>query len=154
MIELRVERRYKKDSYTIGLLYVDGKYFCNTLEDTDRGLEASMMESTIRSKKVKGKTAIPKGVYRLSISYSPKFAERQWALKYKGRLPLVENVKGFDRILIHVGNKHTDTEGCLLVGENTKKGEVLRSTYWFHKLMDEVIMPAWNRGEKIQIRYE
>lgn len=154
MVELKVTRNWKKDTYTIGKFYVNGVYWCNTLEDKDRGLESSMSEMVITSRKRYGETAIPLGTYTVGLTYSSKFATRPWASKYNGRLPLLDNVKGFSGIRIHPGNTAKDTLGCLLLGENKTKGKVLNSTKWFYKLMDEVIIPAIKKGEKIVIRIE
>ena len=114
-----------KDTYTIGKLYVDDKYFCDVLEDVDRGLDSSMSESEILEKKVKGQTAIPTGHYVINITYSPK---------YKRMMPLLLDVKGFSGIRIHSGNSSKDTEGCLLVGKNKKVGMVLESRDTYQRL--------------------
>ena len=114
-----------KSTYTIGKLYVDGKYFCDVLEDVDRGLDSSMTESEILEKKVKGQTAIPTGHYVINITYSPK---------YKRMMPLLLDVKGFSGIRIHSGNTAKDTEGCLLVGKNKKVGMVLESRDTYQRL--------------------
>ena len=114
-----------KDTYTIGKLYVDDTYFCDVLEDVDRGLDSSMSESEILEKKVKGQTAIPTGHYVINITYSPK---------YKRMMPLLLNVKGFSRIRLHSGNCSKDTEGCLLVGKNKKIGMVLESPDTYQRL--------------------
>ena len=114
-----------KDTYTIGKLYVDGKYFSDVLEDVDRGLDSSMSESEILEKKVKGQTAIPTGHYVINITYSPK---------YKRMMPLLLDVKGFSGIRIHSGNTSKDTEGCLLVGKNKKVGMVLESRDTYQRL--------------------
>ena len=114
-----------KSTYTIGKLYVDGTYFCDVLEDVDRGLDSSMSESEILEKKVKGQTAIPTGHYVINITYSPK---------YKRMMPLLLDVKGFSGIRIHSGNSSKDTEGCLLVGKNKKVGMVLESRDTYQRL--------------------
>ena len=114
-----------KDTYTIGKLYVDDTYFCDVLEDVDRGLKSSMTESEILEKKVKGQTAIPTGHYVINITYSPK---------YKRMMPLLLDVKGFSGIRIHSGNSSKDTEGCLLVGKNKKVGMVLESRDTYQRL--------------------
>lgn len=125
-MEIVVTRRWKKLSYTIGEMSIDGKKFCNTLEDIDRGLSQSMTEQQILSVKVKGQTAIPTGRYKVVLSWSPRFAKI---------LPLVENVKGFTGIRIHSGNTAKDTDGCILVGENKAVGQVLNSRATMNKLM-------------------
>ena len=114
-----------KDTYTIGKLYVDDTYFCDVLEDKDRGLDSSMTESEILEKKVKGQTAIPTGHYVINITYSPK---------YKRMMPLLLDVKGFSGIRIHSGNSSKDTEGCLLVGKNKQVGKVLESRDTYQRL--------------------
>ena len=115
-----------KETYTIGKLYVDGNYFCDTVEDKDRGLDDSMTVDEIKKKKVYGETAIPYGTYKVSITYSPKF---------KKNLPLVEGVKGFSGIRIHSGNTAKDSLGCIIVGKNKKVGMVLDSRATMEKLM-------------------
>lgn len=151
-MRLRVERRWPKATYTIGRLYVDGVYFCNTLEDRDRGLLQSDSESSIRSRKVYGETAIPKGTYKITLDVvSPKYAAVKW---YKdlcgGKMPRLLNVPGFDAILIHPGNTALDSYGCLLPGRNTVKGKVTSSRDTFKTLYNQM-REAWNRGEEITI---
>ena len=116
-----------KPKYTIGKLYIDGNYVCDTIEDTDRNLDDSMIEDEIKKKKVYGETAIPYGTYPVRITYSNKF---------KKMLPLVENVKGFSGIRIHSGNTEKDSLGCIIVGKNKKVGMVLDSRVTMDKLMN------------------
>lgn len=125
-MEILVYRRWPKANYTIGEMWIDGKKLCNTLEDTDRGLSSDMSLQTIKAAKVKGKTAIPRGRYHVSLTMSPRFGTI---------LPLVEGVKGFEGIRIHAGNTADDTEGCILVGENEAVGKVLYSRQTMKKLM-------------------
>lgn len=150
-MELKLTRNWPKSGYTIGRLYVNGVYWCNTLEDTDRGLHAGMTDAQVRSKKVYGMTAIPRGQYHVELKYSAKFAGKEWGRKYNGLVPLLERVKGFDGIRIHPGSTAADSLGCVLVGENTKKGEITSSRKWYYKLMDEVMMPAYLKGEMVTI---
>lgn len=124
---IKVKRVAFKKDYTIGKLYIDGKYVCDTLEDRDRGLDDSMNEEDIKKKKVYGETAVPYGTYKVSITYSNKF---------KKMLPLIENVKGFSGIRIHSGNTAKDSLGCILVGENKEVGKVINSRKTFDKLFD------------------
>ncbi len=127
-MEITVKRKYKKNDYTIGQLFINGKYVCDTLEDKDRGLTDDMLLRQIIQIKVKGKTAIPTGRYQVTMTYSQRF---------RRRLPLLTAVKGYSGIRIHAGNTHKDTEGCILCGENKRKGMVLNSRHWTY----EVIVP-------------
>ena len=128
-MEIKVKRIARKNNYTIGHLYVDGEYLCDTLEDKDRGLKDTDDLEHIKKVKVKGETAIPMGTYKVRLTYSPRF---------KKTLPLIENVKGFDGIRIHSGNTPKDTEGCLLVGKNTVVGMVTQSKDTLKELMTKM----------------
>lgn len=132
-MKLMLERNYKKTDYTVGRLYVDGAFFCDTLEDRVRDLS--------REKKVPGKTAIPAGKYEVIVNISPRF---------KRKLPRLLNVPGFEGILIHRGNTPEDTAGCILVGENKAKGKVLNSTPYELRLT-ELIERAQTTGEQTTI---
>lgn len=134
-MRLELHRHFKGQEYTIGKLYIDGQYICDTLEDIDRGLQKNMPLGDIIRKKVYGKTAIPVGEYQVTLNIiSPKFKDRSWAKFCNGKLPRLINVPGFEGVLIHVGNKPQDTLGCILVGYNKVKGQVINSTEAFQKL--------------------
>lgn len=142
-MEVLIKRKWMKPTYTISKVYVDGVDFgCNCLEDTDRGLKETMTIADIAKVKVKGATAIPTGTYSVIYTYSPKFR------KY---LPLLESVRGFEGIRIHSGNTASDTEGCLLMGRNTKVGMVTDSRTWTDKLIARM-KEAWDRKEKVYIK--
>lgn len=150
-MELNLKRKYKDPKYTIGDLYINDKLFCNTIEDTDRGLKDSMTLTDIKAKKVYGQTAIPTGTYEIDMNtVSPKFKSRSWAKPYGGKLPRLIDVKGFDGVLIHVGNTAEDSLGCILVGKNTVKGKVKESTTTFNKLMT-LLLKAHLKGETINL---
>lgn len=139
-MKLLVERLYKKKDYTIGKLYIDGEYLCDTLEDTDRGFTSDQFPCEIRKLKVAGKSAIPTGTYVISLSvYSTKFGAKPF---YKrtcgGRVPRLLDVPGFSGVLIHCGNDNSDTEGCILLGYNTEPGIVTNSQKVFEILMDKI----------------
>lgn len=154
-MNLTLKRIFTNKQYTISHLYVDGIYLCDAIEDADRGLDDSMTEEEIRAKKVYCKTAIPYGTYKIMLNVkSPKysnFSKYPWAKKYDGYIPRLKDVKGFEGVLIHVGNYATQSCGCLLVGFNTQKGMVTSSVYVFNKLMDEYLIPATERNEEIYI---
>lgn len=139
-MEILLQRIAKKAKYTIGKLYVNDQYFCDTLEDTDRGLTQSMTEQQIKSKKVYGETAIPTGTYRIIISYSNRF---------KKQMPLLLNTPGFSGIRIHTGNTEKDSLGCILVGKNKAVGKVLESRDTYSKLFS--ILQEADKKETIKI---
>lgn len=151
-MNLKVERRWKKATYTIGILYVDGVRLCETLEDKDRGIFKGDDLSHIKDVKVYGETAIPCGEYRVAMDVvSPKYAAVKW---YKdlcgGRMPRILDVPGFEGILVHPGNTALDSCGCVLVGRNTKVGMVTESRDTFKKLYKKM-KAAHDRGERITI---
>ena len=145
------------DGYTIGHLFLNGNELIgiNTLEDQDRGLKQSDSLTVITSMKVFGKTAIPKGTYTIILNQpSTRFSNFQkypWAKKYKGQLPRIENVPGFQGVLIHVGNTPENTEGCILIGQNKVKGKILNSVSTFDSFM--AIISKY-KNEKITITIE
>ena len=154
-MKIELERRWKKATYTIGRLYVDGVYFCNTLEDRDRGLKQTDPIATIKSRKVYGETAIPSGTYGVAMNVtSPKYAAVSWYWQLcQGKMPRLLSVPGFEGILIHPGNTALDSLGCLLVGKNTKVGQLTESKATFQKLYKEMAK-AVKEGEEITIVIE
>jgi hypothetical protein len=139
-MELNIKRIARRETYTVGRLYIDGKYFCDTLEDKDRGLRQDMPIAVIRATKRKGITAIPTGRYRMTLAVqSQKFSKRATYQFCNGYLPRLINVPGYDGVLIHIGNTARDTEGCLLVGRNTQVGKVLDSRKTFIELYDRLL---------------
>ena len=146
-MEWRIDRAFKKRGYTISRVFLDGKRFgdghkfCNCLEDEDRGLTSDMSTEQIKAIKVKGKTAIPTGRYKVVITYSQRF---------KKDMPLLLNVKGYDGIRIHPGNTADDTEGCLPFGLNDKVGMISNSRYWTG-MVTGIIKAAIERGEEVFI---
>lgn len=170
-MELILKRIAKRSGYTIGRIYIrtestekaentedtssvasvpseNSVYLCDTLEPpvlemkTTVGMEA-VMRSPEKARALKP-FAIPEGRYAVVITYSPKM--KQW-------LPLLLGVPMFSGIRIHAGNTAKDTAGCILVGENLKKGMVLNSRLWV-KRVKEKIVEAKNRGEGVWLRVE
>lgn len=153
-MELTLKRMFKGPKYTIGHLYVNGVYECDTLEDVDRGLTSNMTIQEIAAKKLYGETAIPIGTYKIDMNtVSPKFKDKSWAKFCGGKLPRLLEVKGYSGVLIHVGNKPEDTLGCILVGDNKIKGQVINSTSTFQQLY-HLMLKANVRGESITIKIE
>ena len=150
-MELELKRIARRDTYTIGRLYIDGKYFCDTIEDKDRGLRQDLPVSVNQARKVRGQTAIPTGRYRVTLGVkSPKYSKKKQYAACNGYVPKLINVPAFDGILIHIGNTAADSEGCILVGRNKKVGMVLESTNTFWQLYDR-LQTADRKGETIYI---
>lgn len=144
-MELLLKRIARRNGYTIGKMYINGKYMCDTCEDEDRLFYGKP--------KTKGKTAIPCGRYEVVQNVlSPRFGSRPF---YKnicnGYVPRLLNVPQFDGVLIHCGNSSSDTEGCILVGLNKVVGKVIDSQKTFTKLMKDYLLPAKRKGEKVYI---
>lgn len=152
-MKILVDRKWKKDSYTIGKLYIDSVPFCETLEDTDRGLKSTMPIEQIKVMKKAAITAIPTGTYKVRMDVvSTKFSKSAWYIKkcHGSKVPRLENVPGYADILIHTGNTAEDTEGCILVGQNKAKGKVLNSKETFLQLYNKMYA-AYLKGEEITI---
>ena len=153
-MEIKVKRKWKKEAYTIGKMYIDGEYVCDTLEDKDRGLTSNMSVAQICGVKIKGETAIPTGRYLVDMkTVSPRFGGRAQYKFCNGRLPRLCNTPGYQGVLIHIGNTAQDTEGCILVGENKAVGQVLNSTATFRKVY-AMLKASDERGEQIWITME
>lgn len=139
-MRLRLERKWFKDSYTIGNLYIDNVFFCNTLEDKNRDLNKNGKFDNGEIK-VYGETCIPFGTYKIIVNKSPRFGRD---------LPRLLNVPSFEGVLIHRGNTAKDTAGCILVGENKIVGKIINSTQYEVKLVN-LMKEAVSKGEDITI---
>lgn len=125
-MKIKVDRIYKGESYTIGKMYLNGEYFCDTLEDA------------IRPVKIPNETAIPAGTYKVEVTYSPRF---------KRNLPLLIDVPNYTGIRIHNGSNKDHTSGCILVGFNTAKGKLTDS----RKTSDQLTNLLESLSEPIEI---
>ena len=125
-MKIKVDRIYKGESYTIGKMYLNGEYFCDTLEDA------------IRLVKIPNETAIPAGIYKVEVTYSPRF---------KRNLPLLIDVPNYTGIRIHNGSNKDHTSGCILVGFNTSKGILSDS----RKTSDQLTEKLKSLSEPIEI---
>ena len=153
-MELKLKRIALRDTYTIGRLYIDNHYLCDTLEDVVRDLNKDGDLNDAGEGKVYGKTAIPYGRYEITMKVqSPKYSQRASYAWCKGYLPRLLNVPHFDGILIHSGNDETHSYGCLLVGENKVKGKVINSMETLKRLY-RILKSASDSGEKIWITIE
>lgn len=136
-MNIQLKRIAKKETYTIGKLYLDGVYFCDTIEDKDRGLNQTMSINDIKKKKVYGETAIPTGTYKLVIDYSNRF---------KKNMAHILNVPGYEGIRIHTGNSAKDSLGCIIVGKNKVVGKVVESRNTYNQLFP-ILQKAFKEGE-------
>lgn len=136
MQNLLLSRFAFKPSYTIGRLFLDGVYICDTIEDTDRRLTSQTPLDVIRAVKVKAETAIPKGTYKVTLDVvSPRFSQKEYYRTFcGGKLPRLLNVPGFDGILMHRGRTQNDSAGCIILGYNKVVGQVTDSQKAFEKL--------------------
>lgn len=135
-MKLTLKRIALRPTYTIGKLYIDDAYFCDTLEDTVRDINKSGKFDN-GEQKIKGKTAIPYGTYEIKWTYSPRF---------KKYTPQLMNVPSFEGIRVHAGNTSADTEGCLILGKNKQVGKVLNSRATINKFYP-IIKEACSNGK-------
>ena len=140
-MHLRLTRDVFSPAATLGVLTIDGQPFGYVCEDCDRGLDAAMPLDQILKIKQPGKTAIPTGTYRLGIRFSPS---------HKKEVLFLQDVPGYEYILIHTGNTAADTEGCQLPGtlRDTHAMTVGHSTQavaW----LESHVMPKVKAGEGI-----
>lgn len=136
-MKLDLKRQPTEGETTLGELSADGLFECYTLEDVVREVPGEPVSAW----KVPGATAIPRGRYRVIVSFSPHF---------QIFLPLLVDVPGFTGIRIHPGNTAKDTEGCILVGDRYEDGCVLDSRKAFAILYGR-IKEARARGEDVWI---
>lgn len=152
-MKIHVIRDKVTDKYSFGTLYVNDKLFCNTIEDTDRGITKDTPLSEIKKIKVKDETAIPTGIYELTLKViSPKYSKVAFYKEVcNGYLPRILDVPGFDGILIHSGNLASDSSGCVICGvDNGTQSGVIKSKDTFKDLY-KVLKAASDKGEKIEI---
>lgn len=118
-MNIKLQRILKTNLSSIGQLFIDNKFVCNTLEDKDRGLTQTTPLDQIKKIKVQDITAIPSGIYEVIIDMSNRF---------KKLMPHVLNVPGFEGIRIHSGNTSEDTDGCILLGTKTNEANVIEGS--------------------------
>lgn len=141
-MNITVKRIALRPTYTIGKMYINGKYYCDTLEDTVRDLNQNGKFDG-NEQKIYGQTAIPYGTYRVLWTYSPRF---------KKYMPELKDVPEFSGVRIHAGNTNADTLGCILVGQNKQVGKVINS-----KATVDIIYPIIRKAcqtEKVFITIE
>ena len=141
MLHFTLIRKYRKEKYTIGLLYANGEFLCNIVEDRDRGLNNNMSAAAILKIKVPSETAIPTGTYRLVVNESPKF---------KREMIEVVGVPGFTGIRIHNGVNADHSSGCLIPGLNTIKGGVSDSKR-YEEILTKKVKASMAKNEDVYL---
>lgn len=158
-MEITCERKYRNmingsRTYCVDKVSIDGVYICDAMEDKDWGWTKDTPVTEIEAVKAKnkGKTAIPKGRYAVTLDIvSPRFSGSQYYNRLcGGRLPRLVGVAGFSGILIHRGTNETHSAGCIIVGYNTYKGGLTDSAKAFEKLYMK-LLEAKGRKENIWI---
>ena len=142
-MKLTIKRTIIRSSYTLGKLYIDGVYFCDTLEDKDRGLTQNMSVEQIKSIKVLGETAIPKGTYRVTLDVvSPKFSKYPFYMQTcGGKLPRLIDVKGYEGVLIHVADgpkRDSLVQGCIGIGNLSAEEYLMNGKKVFVELYNKL----------------
>ena len=142
-MKLTVKRTALRSSYTLGELYIDGQFFCSTLEDKDRGLTQNMSVEQIKSMKVPGETAIPKGTYKVTLDVvSPKFSKYPFYMEVcEGKLPRLIDVKGYEGILIHVADgikRDALLQGCIGIGNLSSEDYLINGKQVFKEFYNRI----------------
>ena len=133
-MEIKVIRNTFTEKSTIGELYIDGKFYCYTLEDRVRGP---------KEPKVYGETAIPAGTYGVIVNHSVRFNQR---------MMLYLNVPGFDGVRLHAGNSDRDSTGCTLVGLTKSKDFIGESRAAYAKVFP-LVRDAYDANHKVTITF-
>lgn len=132
-MKIRINRYLLEKEYTMGKLYINDVFICDTLEDAYRG-------DDLKYRKVAGQTCIPCGKYEVRMTESPKF---------KRVLPEIINVSFFSGIRIHNGSTNKDTQGCILVGKKQKDGLLINSRDTLNYLINNLSM---NKPIELEIK--
>ena len=149
-MKLTVKRTVLRSSYTLGELYIDEQFFCHTLEDLDRGLTQDMPLNLIKSLKIPGETAIPKGTYKVTLDVvSPKFSKYPFYMKVcEGKLPRLIDVKGYEGVLIHVADgikRDALLQGCIGIGNLSSEEYLINGKQVFTEFYNRI------RGNDVEL---
>ena len=119
-VNLLIIRETFTDKSTIGKLFVNGEYFCYTLELPYRDNQRRI-------------SCIPSGEYKVRLRLARESATRDYLHL------LVQDVPDRTYILFHRGNRPSHTKGCILVGQTYEQDFVGNSTLAMDLLMKEII---------------
>lgn len=145
-MHISIKRNPVKGKPTTGVVKINGQFECFSLEDEDRGLDASMSLIRIKSVKIWGKTCVPYGTYKVVKRMSPKFGKEMF---------YIENVPGYSGTMFHGGLTEEHTLGCPLLGKQLSGFTITPGTSKpavdaFYQKLDV----AWNKGEEITVTFE
>lgn len=139
-MHILVQREESRNEATLGKLFINGQFFCDTLEDEIREQQGI----PVAQWKQYGKTAIPAGMYEVTLEPSPRFGPDTMT---------VNGVNGFDKIRIHAGNTDEDTHGCLLVGVRNSDHTIGASRLTLSALKQRVLVDIQD-GKTVLIEYK
>lgn len=150
-MKIEIKRCERTDRYTMGRLFVDGDYLCDTLENTDRDYNRNGLFDLPDEMKIAGLTAVPYGFYRVRLDViSPRFARKRGYESIGARMPRLVDVPGFSGVLLHPGNTVADTAGCILVGHRCGAGRLTRSRQAFFNLYERM-QKAVDAGQELEL---
>lgn len=138
--------RYIDDGQTtLGLMFLQGKFFAYTLEDTHQ------------DEKIRGNTRIPQGIYPLELNRNLTGLTQT----YRNRFPWfdfhveIKNIPNFSLVYIHIGNTHVDTMGCILIADGVNAADsqkmITHSRLAFERFY-KTIHPLLNGNRKLTIQ--
>ena len=119
-INLLLVRDTFSDNSTLGELFLNGERLCDTLENPYLDNQRNI-------------SCIPEGEYEVRLRYPRESGTRDYLLL------LVKDVPDRDYILFHIGNRPSDTSGCILVGLSSSQDFVNNSRLAMDLLMKEII---------------
>jgi len=145
-MNLTLNRYSSNVESTLGLLYINNKFECYTLEDEKREI------------KKRGETRIPAGLYDIRFREVMSGMTEKYREKYSffsWHLHLI-NVPGFEYIYIHAGNTDKDTDGCILVGDiannnSIERGSIAQSRQAFQRIYNKISIALKNETVNIII---
>jgi len=150
-MKLEILRISSESDSSSGLVFDitdERKFLCYSLEDE------------YRNDKVMHETRVPAGTYQIQLRKVGGFNAR-YAKKYgdfhKGMLH-VQDVPGFEYILIHTGNTDEHTSGCLIVGDSQENNQLMKNGFigksvQAYKRIYTPIATALENGEEVTITY-
>ena len=119
-VNLLILRDTFTDISTIGNLYLDGEWLCDTLENPQLDNQRNI-------------SCIPEGKYKVRLRTARESATKEYLHL------LVQDVPDRSLVLFHSGNSAKDTRGCILVGIGTEQDFVKNSRLAMELLMKEIL---------------